>query len=417
MRLARVLLVLVAVCTFLCPPGLAQQDPGTYADNFEFAWRELGQRYPFFQLKSIDWQAVHAEFEPRFQAVTTDQDFVRELREMVCRLRDGHSGVSSQVEVPYAEERCIGARLGWTADNRVVVVNVDPDTTAAQVGLAPGMIVTQIDGRDAFTEMEARAKAAWERGWGTSSPQRSRMWEYRYMPLHGEPGTTVPLVVEAADGAEHPITLTRDAGYGYPRIYAAPPDLQHAGYASYTVLAGNVGYLHLRNIQSVRNGPTAPEQLDKALGALAGTTGLVLDLRGNGGGGYDEEVLKRFPSAQMVQAGGLPPTAYTNPIVVIADAGTFSAGETFVTYFIAALNAPVVGETTAGSSSAKASIALPNGLAQITYSTRSRSGHWGKGIEFTGVAPTVEVHVDPQALAEGRDNFIEKAVEVLGGLG
>ena len=57
-------------------------------------------------------------------------------------------------------------------------------------------------------------------------------------------------------------------------------DEQH-GFASWSVLDGNIGYIDLR----VFGGPEAKVQADRAMMAVADSDALILDLRQNGGGG------------------------------------------------------------------------------------------------------------------------------------
>lgn len=150
--------------------------------------------------------------------------------------------------------------------------------------------------------------------------------------------------------------------------------------------------------------------------------GLVLDFRGNSGGGFDHEALfgRFLPAGTEWQAGvkyrSAGPHPYGGPIVVIVDATVRSAGETGAGIFLEDGRAYGIGESpTAGMASQKTTIDLPSGLFQLYVSVASNKARFqdGKGIEGVGVIPNEIVAFDPADLAAQRDTLIVRAEALL----
>ncbi|HUU82550.1 MAG TPA: S41 family peptidase [Phycisphaerae bacterium] len=57
---------------------------------FEQVWTDFDRNYSHFAVKEVDWDAVRTEYEPRFEADLTDDQFLTNLAEMLAGLRDVH---------------------------------------------------------------------------------------------------------------------------------------------------------------------------------------------------------------------------------------------------------------------------------------------------------------------------------------
>ncbi|MHC4718459.1 MAG: S41 family peptidase, partial [Planctomycetota bacterium] len=140
--------------------------------------------------------------------------------------------------------------------------------------------------------------------------------------------------------------------------------------------------------------------LARALEAHPDASGWIVDLRGNGGGGYGRGLIARIQS--------LP-----RPVAVLIDAGCVSAGETFARDLARLAGGRLFGSRTAGASTAKRSWTFPSGIATVTFSGRSRWRNDRKPIEFNGIEPDVEVEADPVEVARGMNSAICRAQEYL----
>src|SRR5512143_3250484 len=86
----------------------------------------------------------------------------------------------------------------------------------------------------------------------------------------------------------------------------------------------------------------------QALAAYPDAKGWILDLRGNGGGGYDDKLIGLLKT--------LP-----RPVAVLLDAGCISAGETLARDLARNADARLIGARTAGASSSKRQWTFPSG--------------------------------------------------------
>ena len=260
--------------------------------------------------------------------------------------------------------------------------------------LTPGTVVAEIDGEDARQYLEARAKEAWATSF-CSGPRRARMLEFR-MPLRGGQGDT-HTIAYLDEGQTREMTLTCSVvARGWPHQYNLPEGLTRYGRSFYfTKLAGGTGYMYLRRVdESIEPG------MAHAVEAYPDARGWIVDLRGNGGGGYDKALIERVES--------LP-----RPVAVLIDAGCMSAGETLARDLRRGAGARLFGSRTAGASSSKRTWRFPSGIASVVFSTRSRWRNDRQPIEFNGIEPDVEVEAVPEEVAQGLNSAICRAEEYL----
>jgi len=391
----RFLLVLSLACIAL-GSGVADASQSVYETDMEAFVRHVDTEYPFFSLKGIgsDWARAKEGLQQRGKDCQSDEQFLGIVCDAIRVLRDGHMGFRrSRTPVPAIPPRYYPRISFLPATNGRVVVMHAPEALART--LKTGTVVTKIDGTDARRYLEERAKAAWSRGGFFSSPQRARLFEYR-LALRGDRGRTHTIAYRD-DGKERALTLECSAvARGWPHTYNLPRDLTRVGRSFYYArLDDHVGYLYVRRVDA-----STPNGIDEALGAHPNLSGWIVDLRGNGGGGYDRrliERIKRFP----------------RPAAVLIDAGCVSAGETLARDFRALANARLFGSNSAGSSSAKRTWSFPSGMASIAFSVRSRWRSDKKPIEFNGIDPDVHVEAVPEELRQGKNSAILRAQQYI----
>ncbi len=365
----------------------------SYQSDLTAFLKEMDASYPFFDAKGIrkGWAPFKVQLAKRVKACASDQEFLGIVSDTIAYLRDGHMGiVKARVELkPPEPEWYPGVSFMPASKGRVVVMAAAEPLAAS---LKPGTVVVEIDGMPARALLDKKSLEAWERGGPFSSPQRARMLEYR-IPLRGKKGATHKLAV--LDGGKRRMV---EAGcvvqaQGWPHTYNMPAGLTRASESClHGKLPSGVGYVYLRRID-----PSVEPAIAAAIAAVPDAKGWIIDIRGNGGGGYGQELQQRLGTLKR-------------PVAVITDAGCFSAGETFARDLVGATGARLVGSTTAGSSSAKRTWSFPSGIATLSLPTRSRTGIKGP-IEFNGVRPDQELEAEPEEVAKGLNSEILRAEE------
>jgi carboxyl-terminal processing protease len=332
-----------------------------------------------------------------YRRVSNDELIDSSLRGMVRSLRRRHRDrfseyLSPSVLTRFNEEiegRFSGVGLSVTEVKRGLrVVKVFPGSPAEAAGIGIGATIVSVDGRSIAGVDSVAATAR----------------------IKGPEGSEVRVGVRDA-GAERvrQVRLTR-AEIEVPVVDS-----------SLRSLAGEkLGYVRLAAFTSGAHGA-----LGEAVRKLRkrGATGLLLDLRANGGGLLDEAVLSAsvfLPEGEEVvstrsrtqgervyetQGGNLP----RMPVVVLIDRGTASAAEILAAALADNAGAPVVGTRSFGKGVFQQEVALSNGGAlKLTigeYFTPDGLNLAGKGIQ-----PDVRATDSPRT---PRDEALLRALKVL----
>jgi len=174
--------------------------------------------------------------------------------------------------------------------------------------------------------------------------------------------------------------------------------------------------------------------IDFTIAALWYTDGIILDMRGNGGGSvsniykigsrFSDE--KRFIYSSVLKNGpghedfGDPADVYMEPVgsnqytkkvILLTNRGCFSATSFFTLAMKAFPHVIQVGDTTGGGLGSPAGFELPNGWGYRFSVSRTFSPD-GENWE-SGVPPDVTVWMDPIHEAQGIDDIMEKAIELI----
>jgi C-terminal processing protease CtpA/Prc len=109
---------------------------------FETVWKTINDEYYDPTFNGVNWSAARERYRPRVEAAKGDEEFYAVISEMLLDLRDLHTSFVA----PDIQPRSSGISV-YEVENKIVVVNVDPDSDAARAGVKAGMIVRTFDGK------------------------------------------------------------------------------------------------------------------------------------------------------------------------------------------------------------------------------------------------------------------------------
>lgn len=197
-----------------------------------------------------------------------------------------------------------------------------------------------------------------------------------------------------------------EQGFDYWPTHGRPANF---GFRRVEVLAGNDGYLRVQNFSMDEWYEDACRAATAAMGVVAGTDALIIDVRGNPGGGarliwflasylfgpepvhlndYFMRVGNR--TIECWTEANLPgPRLAGIPVHVLVDRDTFSAGEGLAYGLKHVGRATIVGERTGGGSHGGSSHQLGHGME--AYVPHSCSVHPATGTDFEGIGVEPDV--------------------------
>jgi C-terminal processing protease CtpA/Prc len=288
-----------------------------------------------------------------------------------------------------------------------VVFDVLHGSPADEAGVKPGMTVVSVNGKDAGELMADYGRRA-SRYWGYSSDRVLRYEAARLFARQEQRGAPVKLVLEDPEGKRHEVEVAaKAAGSRYiPRRPVPIAGSDDAADVSWAKLGDGVGYVFVRRIKG-----DLPESIDKALAALGDIRSLVIDVRGNSGGGYDAARAVRNFAADDPEEPQRP--RFKGPIALLIDERCISAGEGWASWFVATRRAKLFGSATAGASSRKVDYTLTNGLYSVVVPVKAYTGSLDRPIERRGLEPDVPVRCNAKDLAAGKDTVLETAKQYL----
>jgi carboxyl-terminal processing protease len=393
--------------------------PKDRQEIFEKVWKEVDEHYYDPQFSGVNWQEIHQRYLPIVEAATDDQDFYSIVDHMTAELHDAHTRFSSPEQWENREKHqgiSLGFRPGYVED-KVVVLDVAPDANAAHAGVAPGMIVTALDGQPIADRLAESAKSVLP-----SSTERVTRLRILSNAFAASVETPVTLSLQRADGSIFEAKFARQILSNAPRV-------------TYTRLPSGFGYIRFDEFH-----PSLVKDFKAALQNLRNTPGLVLDLRRNRGGvgatleamaGYffDSKTLfeKRMTRKQVTATerdghhteesqfyvGRVGGRLYSAPVVILISEYSASATEVFAAGMQDAARATLVGSRSCGCVLGITHDRVMKGGGVLEISEILWFSPKGRKLEGEGVIPDKVVAPTIASLQQKHDLILEAGETIL----
>ena len=407
------------------PFSLEYADTIPLADRIaglSYLWSEAKYNFANFDLvPDLKWDEEYSRAMPKVIAASATRDYYRVMQSFIAKLADGHTDI--QVPSALSAQLEIRPRLvPELIEGRLFIRRVG-NAALTSLGFAPGQEILSIDDVPAVQYGRERI----EPYMASSTPQDRDVRTFTRFLLRGAQGSSARLTVRDRDGTTRTISAPRDTALAWDIV---PPYALHW-------LPNRIAHLVLNTFAD----NDVVTQFEKDLPEIMKARGVILDVRGNGGGnsgiGYTilshlisrpspvsawstpeyRPAFRSWNRAQPPHRGELdsiPPNRvrYAGPVAMLIGNQTFSAAEDFAVAFDVAKRGPLIGEPTGGSTGNPIPLRLPGGGFARICSKRDR---YPDGKEFVGVGvmPTQRV---PRTVAEflaGTDAALEAAVRAV----
>jgi tricorn protease len=375
---------------------------------FADAWRWYRDFFYDKDMHGRDWKAIRAKYAPWVEEIRSRSQLNWLLSEMVGELSVSHTYVSGGDTGPSVEPPAPAVSAG------LLGADLEADPRAGLYRFARVYRPTPY-----FTEIETPL----------GRPDVDVKEGDYLLAINGRP-VRVPenyfRLLQVGKSDEVTLTVGRGPGDPAPRTYRVKPvkSDRAARYARWVTdnvekvlktSSGDVGYMHVTAM-----GGGGIMQFDKFWRAFRYKKGLVIDVRGNGGGWTEYFMIDKLERQQVAfnVLKGMEPYRYPNPasrahFVLVSNEDNGSDGEAFVEHFKARKLGTVVGVPSWGGL-----VGIVNGQRTIDNGTvqQSNNAFYGREgewlVENHGAIPDVLQDNDPASVMAGKDLQLERAVEV-----
>ncbi len=379
---------------------------------FDDVWETIQDRYYDPRFRGIDWQAKRIAFRPAAAKAANTHAFYELVRQMIASLRDAHTRVYSPDEkFDWWNPRFVTIGVSVRDVEGVpVVVQVDQNSAAAKTDIRVGDAIVSVDDVPVRNFVKQRLESS-----GLTADESARFRSVANL-FDGPAGSSVKIAWSNREGKVKSALL--------PRYWSQ----RQLGFS--TQRKGKLAILRLDGFTQ-----TLALEFSKALtSALDGAEGVVLDLRGNGGGDAEAmaDVVSLFLDdginlGRFADRSGasfelqtyskrlwrVPQLRIKLPLVVLTGESTSSAAEIMVAVLQAKGRARVIGAGTCGCVLAiRNRHALPDGglldVSEFDYRTAN-----GVRLQDRGITPDQITFLTRSDLYARRDPTLEAAKRFL----
>lgn len=351
---------------------------------FDTVWKLVHEKYYDPKLTSLTWNKTRDEFRPQAAEADTESQLYRIINKMLANLEDRHTFAQSPTVVA-EEKRRSRVGIGFSirpVEDHLVVTHIIGGSAAQEAGIKPGWIILERDGEPVDISR----------------------------PYLVQEGQTVNLKFLDSQDQLKKIQVRC-------RPYALTPEQK--------IQTLNKGIIYLRWAEFAQNtGDWFAERVAQNRQA----PGMIIDLRGNGGGLLETlvdclgclypkesvfgEFVQRSGRQLRLRVPGRGSRAYTGEVVVLIDNESASAAEIFASALQESGRGKVIGRRSSGAVLASIEEDLPDG-GKLQLSIRDYLTSRGHRLEGYGVEPDVPVTLNLADVRRNLDRDLERAIALL----
>ena len=364
--------------------------------EFDYVWRKTKATFYKSDFHGANWDSLYMVYSKFLPYIGNGYEFTELLSEMLGELNVSHSG-SRYIRTGKNGDNT--GSLGILADYsfsgkgiKIKDIIKDGPLDKSSFTVTPGMIIEQIDG-------------------DTLSSDR----DYAYYLNRKAGKFTLLTIYNPADGKRESITVKPiSMNEERPLLYKHWVRMNQAEVDSLS--DGQLGYVH---VPGMSDGPyrTIYEEM---MGKYSERKGIIVDTRFNGGGDLVSDLTTFLTGKKYLEyatekrpVGYEPYFRWTKPTVAMFNEANYSDGDCFACGYKELGIGKTIGMPVPGTCSWSNWEVLEDGTTRwgvIPVSTRDINGNWMENVE---TKPDIQVRNEPGIISKGRDQQLEKAVEVL----
>ncbi len=368
---------------------------------FDEAWRRFRDHFYVQNMHGYDWDGLREKYRPLVNHVAHRSDLNFVLGDMVAELNVGHAYIAGgDLGLPDRPGTALlGARFAADKDGRLRFTEIfDGEAEEPKYRAPLSEVGTGVKVGDYLIAINGRRLSA------NGNP---------YALLTGAADGLVELTVSKyANGRDARVVLVKPITSESSLNYLAWVNENRARVTKAT--NGKVGYLHVPDM-----GPNGLYEFIKWYYGQIRKEGLVVDVRGNGGGNVSQMLINRLDRSLMFvtypRGAEIPSTypsaVFTGPLVGLLNEDSASDGDIFPAAFKARGLGPLIGKRSWGGVIGITGLGplLDGGQVFVPqFGLTSADGQWT--IEGRGVEPDIEVDNPPEAVLRGEDPQLERAI-------
>ncbi len=376
-------------------------------------WNIIQYYFPYKNLIEEDWKNVLNEFIPKFIEAKNETEYTLAVLEIIGRINDTHANIwgGNQVLNNYLGLRYASVEL-TIIENKAVVKGFYDEKSGKETGLVVGDIVSTINNKAVEEIVKEKLK---------------------YSPASNYPTKLrdiAPKLLRTNDTVIN-IGFLRN-GINGSKILKTYTTKEINIYSKYEI-SDTCFKLINKDVAYINNGTIKRAYLPKIWEQIENTKGIIIDIRNYPSdfpiydlsaylmpkslpfvkftnGSIESPGL--FTFTKSLNVGKKNKKDYKGKVVILINEISQSSAEFHTMAYRVHPNAKVIGSTTAGADGNVSQIILPGGISSMI----SGIGVYypdGKETQRIGIVPDIEIKPTIKGIKEGRDELLEKAIEII----
>ena len=376
------------------------------------AWNIFQHFYPYFEITVTNWNEVLPKFLELAAEDIDEMEFHNVLRKLIAELKDGHGRVGFSKNIT----RNYPPIIIDYAEGKVVVAKI---LDAKLNNIVQGDEIIKIDGTDVKEKMKDLSGYI---SYASSQWLMTRLLNEEL--INGKDDSEVELTLRSEKGDIYNVVLKRDI---YIEQLLKKDLYQEYRPAEISEVKNNIYYVNLDRAKM--------DAIDSMIVVLSGAKGVIFDMRGYPRGNHD--ILSHLSDTPLRSAffsidNRIHPDRTDNveldtssrwnmeplkprfkgKIVFLTNRNAISYAESVMGIVEAYDLGIIIGEPTAGTNGNVNQFKLPGGF-HVTWTGMNVVKHDGSVHHGVGIIPDIIVKRTVKAIREGRDEMMEKALEII----
>jgi hypothetical protein len=378
-------------------------------------WNIIQYYFPNKHLIEENWNDILPEFIPKFAGAANELEYKKAALALIGRIHDTHANIWGKDETLEKYRGLNSPAVGITfVEDKAVVTKYWDQALAEKSGLKIGDVIESINNRKVSDIVKERLELTPASNYPTKLRDIAR-----YLLQTNENFLTV----KHKRGNE--IKETQLETYSKDKLKANFNELFNKTVPPFKLITSDIAYLYPGSLKRGEIAEIIPE--------IAKTKGLIIDLRSYPSDfivfSLGEYLMPKpanfvkfstgsvttpglFTFREELKVGKENSDFYKGKVVILINEITQSQAEYTTMAFRTAPRATVIGSTTAGADGNVSQFFLPGGISTMV----SGIGVYypdGKETQRIGIVPDVIVKPTIKGVTEGRDELLEKAIEII----